>query len=371
MKRLPAVVLTAILLCFQMPTVQAVGTCASASVLMDGESGRVLYQENCYQPNLIASTTKLMTALVAVRSGVDPDQVVTVPDEAVGVEGSSIYLQKGERITLKALLYGMLLKSGNDAATAVAIVCGGSVEEFVSSMNRTARELGMEHTHFENPTGLDGETHYSSAYDMALLARACLADETVSEIVSTSNAVFGQRSFSNHNKLLRRYEGCVGMKTGYTQRAGRTLVSAARRGGMTLIAVTLNDPNDWNDHESLLDYGFSNYAPVVVAKKGESVGRLPVVGSLDLFAEAVAEEGFCYPVGQQEHLRVERCWKKTVVSAPIEQGEKLGVLKVWCGQELVGEIPLVAAEKIENNSARDEGWLSGILRGIINRMNEG
>lgn len=365
MKRLYAAVLTVILLIIQMPTVQAVGTCASASVLMDGESGRVLYEQKCHQPCLIASTTKLMTALVAVRSGMDLKQIVTVPDEAVGVEGSSIYLQKGEQITLEALLYGMLLKSGNDAATAVAILCGGSIENFVADMNRTARELGMEHTHFENPTGLDGQEHYASAYDMALLARACLADETVSGIVSTPNAVFGQRSFSNHNKLLRRYRGCVGMKTGYTQKAGRTLVSAARRGGMTLIAVTLNDPDDWNDHESLLDYGFSHYAAVVVAEKGESVGRLPVEGSLNLFVEAEAAESFSYPVGQQEQLRVEKCWAQTILTAPIDQGDSLGVIKVWCGQEQVGEIPLVAAEKIETNSVSDEGWLSSILHGIL------
>ena len=365
MKRLHAAILTAILLIIQMPTVHAVGTCASASVLMEGESGRILYQQDCHQPCLIASTTKLMTALVAVRSGVDLKKTVTVPDEAIGVEGSSIYLQKGEQITLEALLYGMLLKSGNDAATAVAILCGGSVEEFVAEMNRTARELGMEHTHFDNPTGLDGEEHYASAYDMALLARACLADETVSEIVSTPNAVFGQRSFSNHNKLLRRYEGCVGMKTGYTQKAGRTLVSAARRGGMTLIAVTLNDPDDWDDHEALLDYGFSHYASVVVAKKGESMGRLPVEGALNLFVEAVAAEGFCYPVSQQEQLRVEKCWSEMPLTAPIDQGDQLGVIKVWCGREQVGEIPLVAAEKIETNSVMDEGWLSRILRDIL------
>jgi len=365
LKRVGAIVLSAILFLYQMPTACAVGTSASSAVLMDGESGRVLYEHNCHEPRLIASITKLMTALVALESGIDLQQVVTVPDQAVGVEGSSIYLQYGEELTFETLLYGMLLKSGNDAAVAVAIICSGSVEEFANEMNRKATELGMADSHFENPNGLNAQTHYSSAYDMALLAKACLDNEQLAKIVSTKNAVFGQRSFSNHNKLLWQYEGCVGLKTGYTQKAGRTLVSAARKNGATLIAVTLNDPNDWKDHGELLDWGFERYASVSVAQKGAVMARIPVEGGLIPFADAAAGESLNYPLSVEDSLRVETQLWSSCMQAPVEAGQVLGVLRVWCNDEIASEIPLLAAENVYSDRVEENGWFRSILHGIL------
>ena len=274
MKRLLAAALAAGSMLCQVPTAQAVGTSASSAILMEAESGRVLYEQNAHEERLIASITKLMTALVALESGHDLEETVTVGEACTRAEGSSLYLRPGEEISLKGLLYGVMLRSGNDAALAVAEHCGGSVEEFVGRMNEKAAQLGMVNSHFANPNGLNAEGHYSSAYDMALLARACLENEALAEIAATKSATVDGRVLTNHNKLLWQYEGCIGLKTGYTEKAGRTLVSAARRGGMTLIAVTLNDPDDWRDHTALLDYGFSTYAPVTLTEERSEERRV-------------------------------------------------------------------------------------------------
>ena len=244
MKRWKGILLASLLFFTQIPAAQAVGTSASSAILMEAGSGRVLYEHNADEPRLIASITKLMTALVALESGRSLDDVVTIQAEDTRTEGSALYLKPGEHVKLETLLYGLLLHSGNDAALAIARFCGGSVEGFVAGMNAKAQELGMTNSHFANPNGLNDEGHYSSARDMALLARACLDNEYLAQMVSTRTITLEGRTFTNHNKLLWRYEGCVGMKTGFTEKAGRTLVSAARRDGMTLIAVTLNDPDD-------------------------------------------------------------------------------------------------------------------------------
>ncbi|MCI9157267.1 MAG: D-alanyl-D-alanine carboxypeptidase, partial [Lawsonibacter sp.] len=218
MKRLFSVILTGAVLLCPLTGVQAAGAApgvsAASAVVMDAGTGRVLYEKDGHTRRLIASTTKLMTALVALESGHSLGETVTVAPEWTGAEGSSIYLRPREEITLEALLYGLLLRSGNDAALAIAGHCGGTVENFVSRMNVKARELGMADTSFANPNGLDAEGHYSTAWDMAILARACLENETLAKIAATKSITLDARTFTNHNKLLWRYEGCVGLKTG-------------------------------------------------------------------------------------------------------------------------------------------------------------
>ena len=266
MKRFAAVLLTlAVLLC---PSVRAAGPgiSAASAILIDGESGRVLYAQNAEEERPIASITKLMTALVAVESHPDLSEVVTIRPEWTGVEGSSMYLKVGEKLTLETLLYGLLLCSGNDAAVAIAEHISGSQEDFAKLMNATAREIGMEHSSFANPNGLDHEDHYSTARDMARLACAAVENETLVRMVSTRSVTIGGRTMTNHNKLLNQIEGCIGLKTGYTMAAGRTLVSCVERNGQRLVAVTLQDGNDWADHAALYDYGFSTY----LAKLGVS-----------------------------------------------------------------------------------------------------
>ena len=244
---------------------EAVEVSAAAAVLMDADSGRLLYEKNGEKRMLIASTTKLMTALVALEQG-GLQQEITVTGGHMA-EGSSMYLRPGEKLTLETLLYGLLLSSGNDAALAVTECMGGAVP-FVARMNEKAAELGMENTHFANPNGLDDEEHYSTAEDMARLAAAAMDDPVLRRVASTRTARIGGRTLTNHNKLLSRVEGCVGLKTGYTRAAGRTLVSCAERDGVRLVAVTLQDGDDWNDHASLYEQGFRVLRPVKAVERG-------------------------------------------------------------------------------------------------------
>ena len=254
---------------------EAVEVSAAAAVLMDADSGRLLYEKNGEKRMLIASTTKLMTALVALEQG-GLQQEITVTGGHMA-EGSSMYLRPGEKLTLETLLYGLLLCSGNDAALAVTECMGGAVP-FVARMNEKAAELGMENTHFANPNGLDDEEHYSTARDMAQLARAAVNEPTLLRMASTRQASIGGRTLTNHNKLLGRMEGCLGLKTGYTKAAGRTLVSCAEKDGRRLVAVTLRDGDDWSDHEALYRWGFmltgaENELRARLLRAAENVGK--------------------------------------------------------------------------------------------------
>ena len=318
---------------------------ASCAVLMDAGSGRMLYAKAPHQHRLIASITKLMTALVAAERIPDVDREVEIRAEWLGSEGSSIYLTAGEHITVRGLLYGLLLQSGNDAAMALACHTAGDMGTFVGWMNARAAELGMENTHFANPSGLNAEDHYSSAYDMALLARACLENELVAEICAARSAAVGTRTFYNHNKLLTRYPGCIGMKTGYTEKAGRTLVSAARREGQTLICVTLNDPNDWDDHTRLLDFGFSAYPARALCEAGESFGSVPISGSLVPSTAVLAKETVSYPLGAEETVTMET-ELPPALTAPVSAGQPVGRVVWYLNRSPIAETELVCAASV-------------------------
>ena len=360
MKRLAALLL---IFCFLAPAARAAGPgslSASAAVLMDGESGRVLYAHNAHERRPIASITKLMTALAAVELCPDLSRQVTVRREWTGIEGSSMYLKPGERLTVEELLYGLLLSSGNDAAAAVAGACCGSQEAFVAKMNETAAALGMADTHFANPSGLDEEGHYSTAYDMALLARAVLEREELAAIASTRTATVADRYLANHNKLLWRYEGCTGLKTGYTERSGRTLVSSAQREGQTLIAVTLNAPNDWTDHTRLLDYGFETY-PRRLVLEGERRWLIPCGGSLCPAAAVTAGADVYYPLAEGETLTLELSLPERV-EAPVAAGVRLGTVRLTLAGETVLTVPLTCGAGVPDNRA-PAGWLERLFGG--------
>ena len=327
---------------------------ASSAILMDKESGRVLYEKNAREQRSIASITKLMTALVAVELHPDLSSTVTIKREWTGAEGSSMYLKPEEKVTLEALLYGLMLSSGNDAALAIAGYCGGDVESFVAEMNKKAAQLGMNDTHFANPNGLDDPDHYSTAYDMAILARAVLEREELRTIVSTRSVFIAGRSLTNHNKLLWRYEGCTGLKTGYTDEAGRTLVSSALRDGQELIAVTLNAPNDWTDHAALFDYGFATYPRTLAASAGEWT-HIPVTGSLCPFTRVSTVSDFYYPLAQGETVQ------RTVdlpeqVEAPVEAGFPAGSLTLTLNGDEIGRLPLLYQTGAVNNVAPLRWW---------------
>lgn len=257
----------------------AVSTSATAAVLVEAESGNVIYEKNAHSRRGPASTTKIMTALVAAEHS-SPDEIVTVDGRAVGVEGSSAYLYAGEKVTMETLMYALMLRSANDAAAAIAYHVAGGIEEFAALMNEKAAALGLCDTHFSNPHGLDDDDHYTSAYDLAMIARAALENETVGKIVGTKkysakmDGGDATRVFVNHNRLLFSYDDIIGVKTGFTKKCGRTLVSAALRDGVTVIAVTLDDGDDWRDHRAMLDYGLSLYERVTLCRAGDFVSEV-------------------------------------------------------------------------------------------------
>lgn len=339
------------------PTAWAAGpeVSAQSAVVLTADTGTVLFEKDGHTPRPVASTTKIMTALLALEAAQEQgDPLVDITQEMVAVEGSSMGLQAGDSISLTGLAAGMLLASGNDAANAVALYLEGSLESFAARMNQRAAALGMEDTHFVTPSGLDGEDaqglgHLSTAYDMALLARAALEDQAFRQLCSSPSLAveFAEPvkrvTYTNHNKLLTQYQGCVGVKTGFTKEAGRCLVSAAERDGVLLIAVTLNAPNDWQDHTALLDYGFSQVEPYQLAG-GDVRLTVPVVGSP---VEVVSLRGsnggeVTLPLGQGAQVeRVVHAPK--FLYAPVEAGEQVGEICWYLEGQLLGSAPLTAA----------------------------
>ena len=368
MKRISSVLLAlAILTGLSLPA-GAAGPSVSAAcaILVDAGSGRVLYAHNAQERRPIASTTKLMTALVAVESTADLSEQVTIQAEDTRTEGSSMYLKPGETLTLEELLYGLLLASGNDAALAIARHCAGDVDTFLSWMNQRAADLGMADTHFATPNGLEDEDNYSTAADMALLARAFLAHKTLADMAAAKSVTIGVRTLVNHNKLLWRYEGCTGLKTGYTDKAGRTLVSCATRQGQTLIAVTLNDPDDWEDHAALLDYGFETYPVHLLAREGERIGSVPVSGSLVPFVSVEAYRDVAYPLTQSEGVRAEVLLPDQV-RAPVKTGQIAGRITFYLGDEAIGQTYLVYGQGARDDTARQRSLFGRMLERITGR----
>ena len=333
----------------------AVSTSATAAILMDADSGRVLYEHNADRQMLIASTTKILTALVALREG-DLSDMVTVSRHAAATEGSSMYLEAGEKLTLETLLYGLLLCSGNDAAVAIAEHIAGSEAAFAEMMNETAAELGMENSSFANPNGLDHPDHYSTARDMALLACAAAENATLMRIASTRSVTIGGRSMTNHNKLLGNLTGCVGLKTGYTMAAGRTLVSCAERSGQRLVAVTLQDGNDWADHEALYDYGFSSYPAQVLAALGQAVATAPVSGGTVSTVPLAAAESFTWPTGDGETIET-RIELDAPLTAPLAMGTQVGEAVFTQNGAEIGRIGLLCAASVAPQVASALGTL--------------
>ncbi|MCI8330085.1 MAG: D-alanyl-D-alanine carboxypeptidase [Oscillibacter sp.] len=322
----------------------AVDTSATAAILVDVDSGRVLYERNADARMLIASTTKLLTALVALRDG-DLRDTVKVSREAAYTEGSSMYLKEGEELTLETLLYGLLLCSGNDAAVAVAEHVGGSAEGFVERMNDTALALGMENSSFANPNGLDDENHYSTARDMARLACAAVENETLVRIASTRTVTIGGRTMTNHNKLLGWLDGCIGLKTGYTRAAGRTLVSCAERNGQRLVAVTLQDGNDWADHQSLHEYGFAVYPAHRAAQMGHELAQAPVKDGMRNRVSLIASDSFAWPLAQGEELKLDIQLDREL-TAPLRAGTPVGQAVFTLSGDEVGRVGLLCGETV-------------------------
>nr|WP_204524915.1 D-alanyl-D-alanine carboxypeptidase family protein [Priestia abyssalis] len=358
----------AVLLSFHIfvPSAAAGSVSAQSAVLIEQHTGRVLYGKDVHKKLRIASITKIMTAILAIESGKMEDYI-TVSNSAVGTEGSSLYLVPNEKIKLKDLVYGLMLRSGNDAAVAIAEYVGGSLDGFVYLMNQKAREIGMVNTEFANPHGLDDhENHYSTAYDMAILMKYAMDNEQFQEISGTKlyrsphPEEEWDRVWKNKNKLLTSlYPYCTGGKTGYTKRAKRTLVTTASKDGMDLIAVTLNAPSDWNDHIWMYEMGFDKFEPTKVVKKG----KIDDINDPYYEKKVYVKRDFVYPLEKDEKgsIKIEatlikpnkELWKDEQNIPDI-----VGRLDIYQEDEEIGRLPIYYKKGLSIDE--DESFLEKI-----------
>lgn len=321
---------------------------AGAYVLYCADSGQVLLSHNENTPMGMASTTKIMTSLLALEYAASDDKEVEFTKEMIA-EGSSMYLKVGDKVRLSDLAAGMMTVSGNDAANAVAFAVSGSMEEFAKLMNTRASQIGMKSTNFVTPSGLDAQNHYSTPYDMALLMSYAMENEAFSELTSKKSVTVdfiypeGQKvTYNNHNRLLSMYEYCVGGKTGYTRATGRCLVTCAERDGVRLVAVTFNDRNDWNDHTALYEYGFERFT-AVTSPEEESRYTVSVMGSEREKITAGVSMTKKSVVSREDADRVQCVvYLPPMVFAPVSKGDVIGKVVYTLDGETVLENDLTA-----------------------------
>lgn len=345
LKRIFAGVAVGILAAILFLPVKASAISAECAILIDAQTGRVLYEKQAEEKSLIASTTKIMTALVICEQTNVLDRV-KIPKEAVSIEGSSMYLKEGEVLTVQELLYGLMLQSGNDAAVALAIYCGGTVEGFTELMNDKAHRLGMTQSHFANPNGLDSPGNYSTARDMGILTAYAMQNPIFAQTVSTKTITIGERCLRNHNKLLWQLEGANGVKTGYTKAAGRILISSVTRMGRQLIAVTFNAPDDWQDHKTLIEDGFSRFTVQQLVRQGQTLGQLELAGGQEASVDLIAAEDFSYSLAQGERVTISLP-EAGFAYAPVAEGQEAGFAHILVDGTAVAKVPLVYGATIE------------------------
>jgi serine-type D-Ala-D-Ala carboxypeptidase (penicillin-binding protein 5/6) len=333
---------------------------AESAILMDQDSGRILFEKNANEVRRIASITKIMTAIIAIESH-KLNKTVTISNIAVRTEGSSIYLKPGDKIKLGDLVYGLMLRSGNDAANAIAEYVGGSIEGFVFLMNQKAKEIGMENTHFANPNGLDNRSkdHFSTAYDMALLTRYAMQNKTYQKISGTKL----YKGWKNKNRLLtEKYKYCTGGKTGFTKLAKRTLVTTASKEGENLIAVTLNGPDDWNDHITMFENGFKNYKSTIVLKSG----KIMDIKNKYLKDHVFIKNEIDYPLTKTERNEVRIEYKLMKPNKSWQQEKNIpdivGKAVVYLHNEPINSVPIYYQRSKDKKS---KGWINQFIHLFI------
>lgn len=329
----------------------------SSKILIESKSGRVLQGENVHQRLPMASTTKIMTALLAIEHG-DLDEKVKIGRESVGIEGSSIYLQVGEEISLRDLVYGLMLRSGNDAAVAIANHISGSIDEFANLMNEKANDIGAKNSNFTNPNGLHDDNHYTTAYDLALITREAMKYEEFKKISSTRLWVADRdvnKYFHNKNKTLWQYEGGDGGKTGYTRAAGRCLVATATRNDMQLIAVVINNYDWFNECYRLFDFGFENYKPMVLFSENQHIKSIYVPNGKKSILPVVSKNNFVIPLKEDEVDKIKVVIKlPDEIEAPVLQNQNIGVIHVYLDGQLLFTDNLIAKENIKEKTNIDK-----------------
>ncbi|NLJ15614.1 MAG: D-alanyl-D-alanine carboxypeptidase [Clostridiales bacterium] len=334
---------------------------AASAILINAETSEILYAKNENERRAMASTTKIMSAILTIEAG-ELDKKFTVDDYAINVEGTSMGLKKGDIVTRLALVQGMLLPSGNDAANAAAVNVSGSIGKFIDMMNNKAQELKLNDTNFVTATGLDAQNHYTTASDLAKLTAYALKNPIFKEICSKQSlkSEFGNpvspRWLKNSNKLLSSYEGAIGVKTGFTDNARRCLVSAAKRNGITLIAVTLNAPDDWNDHKNMLDFGFSQYEKIKVIFSDSSI-TVPVVGAEQEFVNIAVDTSLEVNVQKQykEQIRTKLLLPKFVY-AGFDEGKEIGTIQYITNGKIIAQFPIKTAQAISVSENKMGIW---------------
>lgn len=336
---------------------------AECAALMCVQTGELLFEKNAYERHSMASTTKIMTSVLALEE-LAPGRQIRVSSKMLSVEGTCLGLADKDVITLESLVYGMLLESGNDAANVTAYAIAGSERKFAVMMNEKAKQIGMNDTNFVTPSGLDDENHYSTAYDMALLGCYAVKNPEFLNICSKKKAVvsFGdppcEHTLYNHNKLLSSYDHALGIKTGFTKKSGRCLVSCAEKDGVMLTAVTLNAPGDWSDHKKLLDYGFSVVKKNVETAEGLAV---PVVGGVK-DSVAIVPQSITLESGRA----TSKIFTEKFLYAPVDAGTVVGEVRCYLDGKVIGRIPLTAGESVEILPAKDDTQRE--KAGIIKRL---
>ena len=327
---------------------------AKSAALYEPTTESFLYLKNADTRLPMASTTKIMTALVAIEN-CELDKKIEIADDAIGIEGSSLYLRHGEIITMNDLLYGLMLRSANDAAAAIAYAICGSIEGFAQMMNDKAAQLGLKDTHFTNPHGLDDDEHYTTARELAIISAAAMKNSIFREIVSTKKSVINNddgeaRLVLNHNKLLTLYDGAIGIKTGFTKRCGRCLVGAAEKDGLTFITVTINAPDDWNDHISLFDYGYSLLEMRHLAAKGEFNYKIPIIDSKNEYLTVTNNESLDVVVNKNGGAVRADVKLPRYATSKVRKNDVLGKVIFSLDGKCIGEVNLIA----ENESKTQE-----------------
>ena len=342
-------------------------TSAKAMCVMEAGSKRVLCDKNSDQKLPMASTTKIMTAITAIESGFDLDEEFEISKKAVGVSGTSIYLKEGEKLTLRELLYGLMLVSGNDASVAIGEKIGNGVEYFVDMMNFKAKQIGANNTHFQNTHGLDHEGHYTTAYDLALISSYALKNETFRDIVSTKNIQITNdegkvRYFKNKNKLLFNFDGAIGVKTGFTDDAGRCLVSAAKRDGMTIVCVVLNCGPMFEESAVLLENAFNDYK-LYDLTKGYKIPNEIVVDDGRSEKVMIGTGGsFYYPLKTDELEKIKyKYFIDEKVQAPVSKGDEIGQIKIFLDKNLLFSEKIFTIEDVRTK---------GVLQKIIDVISQ-
>ncbi len=343
---------------FLLYTVGVYAISAQNALVMDAETGRVLFEHNGYDKKGIASTTKILTALVVLEN-CNLTDIVTVSYNASITEGSSMYLKSNEKISVEDLLYGLMLNSGNDAATALAEHTSGSIEEFAKLMNRKANEIGMKNSSFANPHGLDNENHYSTAYDMALLTRYAMENEKFRTIVSTKQKIAKTqeegkyRYLTNHNKLLSKYQWCKGVKTGFTKKSGRCLVSYAEKEGVKLITITLNAPDDWNDHINLYEQYFNNYKSYKIINTNDYLCSVNIENAEQNTLNLYNCKAITLTLSNEEYknLQIKYNYPKSI-KAPVYVDQVIGNTEILLNGKVISSSPIISKEGIVQKTSK-------------------